>query len=442
MTTKTVIREGEDSALDRKYKLWRTAAWFGTWIAYAGFYLGRKTISVAPPEMMKEFGWDFNTITFIMSGYFWAYAVGQFANGVLGDKLGSRLMLGLGLFTTILMNTLFGFSSSIIVLFLLWTVNGYAQSTGWPSVIKGMSNWFSVRERGKVMSIWGTSYTVGDVVATALASFVIGHVAIETAIRPDGTEVTYANWRWIFWVASIALTVISIIVFLIFRNKPQDVGLPSIAEYHNQKIEKHADEKVNMWKNAKYVLRQGPIWILGTTYFGVKFIRYTFMFLITTYLATERGFSTENAGYTTVLFALVGIAGTFVASYLSDVAFKSRRAPISVIMLLGLTISLIFFWKSPVSLIPIAMGLVGFFTMGPDFVVSAVAVMDYGSNKGAGTAAGFVNGMGSLGPAVMTTVIGIAQSIAGWNGVFYILIGLSLVCAGLMTTLWNSVGEN
>ena len=442
MTQNKNVREGENPSLDRKYKFWRIAAWFGTWLAYAGFYFGRKSISIAPPEMMKEFGWDFNTITFIMSGYFWAYAIGQFANGVLGDKLGARLMLGLGLFTTILMNAVFGFSSSVIVLFLLWTVNGYAQSTGWPSVIKGMSNWFSVRERGKVMSLWGTNYTVGDVVATAFASYIIGHVSIETAISADGTEVAFANWRWVFWSASIVLTLISVIVFILFRNKPEDVGLPSIATYHNQTIEENADQKVNMLQNAKFVLRQIPIWILGFSYFGIKFIRYTFMFLITTYLATERGFSTENAGYITVLFALVGIAGTFVASYLSDAIFKSRRAPISVIMLFGLTISLIFFWKSPTYLLPVAMGLVGFFTMGPDFMVSAVAAMDFGSNKGASTAAGFVNGMGSLGPAVMTTVIGIAQSVAGWNGVFYILIALSLICAGLMSTLWNSVGKD
>ena len=76
------------------------------------------------------------------------------------------------------------------------------------------------------MSIWGTNYTVGDVVATALASYIIGHVSIETAISADGTEVAFANWRWVFWSASIVLTLISVIVFILFRNKPEDVGLP------------------------------------------------------------------------------------------------------------------------------------------------------------------------------------------------------------------------
>ena len=446
LTESQYITEGQDPKIDRKYKWYRIGAWLGTWLAYAGFYLCRKTISVASPEMMKEFGWELSNIAFILSGYLWAYALGQFTNGVIGDKLGTKGMLAVGFLATILMNMIFGFSSVIVIFFLAWTINGYAQSIGWPSVIKGMTNWFSVRERGKIMGPWGTCYTVGDVVGTGLASFIIGTVAITTIVGPDGIEIAYANWRWVFWIAGISLAIISIVVFLIFRNKPEDVGLPSIAVYHNeadQNIESNpGPEKVNMWANSKEVLSQGPIWILAITYFGLKFIRYTFMFLITIYLATEKGFQTSTAGYISTLFALVGILGTYFASYLSDAVFKSRRAPISVIMLIGLALSLFLFWKSSLALIPIAMGLVGFMTYGPDFVISAVAVMDFGSRKGASTAAGFVNGVGSFGPAVMTTVVGVVQKSAGWDGVFILLIGLSLACAGLMATLWNKVGTN
>jgi len=134
--------------------------------------------------------------------------------------------------------------------------------------------------------------------------------------------------------------------------------------------------------------------------------------------------------------------GTILASYLSDAIFHSRRAPISVIMLLGLTASLFFFYKAPVPLIPIAIALVGFMVHGPDFIVAAVAVMDFGSRKGASTAAGFVNGLGSIGPAIMGIVVGWVSSSMGWGAVFYLLIILSLICAALMATLWNKVGTN
>ena len=196
MTDKNAIIEGQDSSLDKKYKLWRIRAFLGTWLAYAGFYICRKTIAVAQPEYMKEFSWTEMDIGIILSGYLWAYAIGQFVNGVLGDKVGTRRMFAIGLSITILMNLLFGFSFTILLMFFVWTINGYAQSCGWPSAVKGMSNWFSVRERGKIMGPWGTCYTVGDVVGTGLAAIVI--------------------------------TVLVVFVFLLFRNKPEDVGLPAI----------------------------------------------------------------------------------------------------------------------------------------------------------------------------------------------------------------------
>lgn len=449
MTSINAVIEGQDSRLDKKYKLWRIRAFLGTWLAYAGFYICRKTIAVAQPEYMKEFSWTEMDVGIVLSGYLWAYAIGQFVNGVLGDKVGTRRMFAIGLCITILMNLLFGFSFSILMMFFLWTINGYAQSCGWPSAVKGMSNWFSVRERGKIMGPWGTCYTVGDVVGTGLAAFVIGHVATNSVTGANGEIVTFSDWRWVFWVAALVLVILVVIVFMLFRNKPEDVGLPDITVYHgetsqdkNSSTASLETQDTNIWENTKVILRKGPIWILGATYFGIKFIRYTFMFWMVTYLVREKSFTTEVAAYTSTLFGLVGILGAISASYLSDIFFNSRRAPISVIMLLGLTGALFFFYNAPTPLIPIAIGLIGFMTYGPDFVVSAVAVMDFGSRKGAGTAAGFVNGMGSIGAATMPLVVGWMATNVGWNSVFYLLIGFSLVCAALMATLWNKVGTN
>ena len=441
MNNYEAITHGMDKSIDRKYKLWRIRAFLGTWLAYAGFYLCRKTIAVAQPEFMKQFNWQEADVGIILSGYLTAYAIGQFINGPLGDKMGARRMLAIGFTTTILMNLLFGFSYTILFMFFLWSLNGYAQSMGWPSVVKGMSNWFSIRERGKVMGPWGTCYTVGDVVGTGLAAFIIGHVAVNTVQTAGGETVTYADWRWVFWIAALTLAVVAAIVLFLFRNKPQDVNLPDISIYHGQTTVVETVEK-NIWQNTKDVLSRGPVWILGLTYFGIKFIRYTFMFWTVTYLAREKGMSTEMAGYISTIFALVGILGTLVASYLSDAIFKSRRAPISVIMLVGLALSLFFFYTAPIPLIPIAIGLVGFMTYGPDFVISAVAVMDFGSREGASTAAGFVNGLGSIGAAIMPVVVGFIATGLGCNAVSHLLIVLILLCALLMMTLWNRVGTN
>lgn len=441
MSEQAVLSKGMDADLDRTFRKWRVRAFWGTWLAYAGFYLCRKTLTIAQPEMMKEFGWGANLVGVMLTGYHIGYAAGQFISGPLSDKWRVRKILTFGLAATVLLNILFGFSVSIFLMGLFWTLNGFAQSTGWPSVIKGMSNWFSLGERGKIMAPWGSCYTIGDVVATALAAFVIGHTATHTITNAAGHTVTYAEWQWVFWVAGIALALVAIVAIKLFRDMPEDLGLPDIEVYHNLPAQKNETETTTVWQNTRDILAQGPVWVLAFSYFGIKLIRYTFMFWSVTFLTLERGMATDVAGYISTLFALGGLLGTMIASYLSDQLFASRRAPICTIMLVGLMASLLFFWRAPNSLLPLTIGLVGFMTYGPDFVVSAVAVMDFGSRKGAATAAGFVNGMGSIGQAFSGVLVGSIAGSMGWQAVFYVLIAIALFCALLVATLWNKVGS-
>lgn len=434
----------EKDQLHRKYKMWRMRAFAGTWIAYAGFYLCRKSIAVAQPEFLKEFGWTNELAGIILSSYSIAYMAGQFINGALADKYGPRKILTFGFLVTILANIAFGFSYTITAMTIIWTINGYAQACGWPSVIKGMANWFSLRERGKVMGLWGPSYAVGDVVGTSLAAFIIGRAATRTIVNPVGDTVVFQDWRLVFWVAAVALFGIAILALFLFRNRPTEVGLPSIEIYHGDETgqEEVARKDINIWQNTKEVLKEWPVWVLAFSYLGVKSIRYSFLFWSVTYLTQAKGFAISDAGYISSLYALVGLFGTLLASYLTDKVFASRRAPISIIMLLGLTLALFFFLKAPNSLIPLAIGLVGFMNYGPDIVISGVAVMDFGSRKGAGTAAGFVNGVGSFGQVLSGVVIGVVSEQFGWNAVFYVLIAVALGCALLLSTLWNKVGSN
>jgi len=442
LTEQTLWREGMNADVDKRYRRWRWRAFLGTWLAYAGFYLCRKTLTIAQPELMKEFGWGAGLVGVMLTGYHIGYATGQFINGPLSDKWRARNILAVGLLATIVLNVLFGFSTTLIIMGILWTFNGFAQATGWPSVIKGMSNWFSLRERGKVMAPWGSCYTIGDVVGTGLAAFVIGHTATHTFTDAVGKSVTYSEWPWVFWAGAIALSVVGVVAITLFRDKPEDVGLADITVYHNLPTQEGDAKPTTVWENTREILRQGPVWVLAFSYFGIKFIRYTFMFWAVTFLTLERGMATDIAGYISTLFALVGLVGTMVASYLSDKLFSSRRAPICTLMLLGLVASLLFFWRAPNSLLPLAIGLVGFMTYGPDFVVSAVAVMDFGSRRGAATAAGFVNGMGSIGQALSGVMVGWIAGSMGWQSVFYVLMAIALLCSLLIATLWNKVGSH
>ncbi len=94
------------------------------------------------------------------------------------------------------------------------------------------------------------------------------------------------------------------------------------------------------------------------------------------------------------------------------------------------------------------MGL-GMFAMGflvfiPDSLISGTAAIDFGTKKGASTANGVINGLGSVGqmlgvllPGWVETLLGKGQSV--WTAIF-VGLGISLAIAGLMlAAMWNRV---
>ncbi len=161
--------------LTREYRFWRCRVFALSWLAYGGFYLCRKNISIAMPLLSQDHGFTKDNFAMVLFFYGLFYALGQFYNGFLSDKFGPRLIVGIGLFLSILANIFMGFSAALLVFGLWWCINGIGQSTGWSGTVKNMAPWFRRKERGVVMSWWATCYVIGAIVATGLATFVVTH---------------------------------------------------------------------------------------------------------------------------------------------------------------------------------------------------------------------------------------------------------------------------
>jgi len=406
------------------------------WLLYAGYYLCRKNYAVAQPVFMREFGWNEQDVGVIISAYLTTYAIGQFISGPLGDRFGPRIVIALGLGLSVAANAGLGFSTSILTMTAMMAVNGFAQSTGWPNSMKTMSNWFSVQQRGRVMAWWCTNYQAGDLISTAFASVIIG----------------FATWHETFWLPAILLAGVGAIFLWGQRNRPEDVGLPNMTSdlettpnHHSENAAaKTLDRKYSFTKILKEVLGSKYVWNLGISYFFLKLVRYTFLFWLTTYLVSVLGFRPDKAGYMSILFPLAGFLGTVAGGYASDKLFGARRAPVSVIMLFALVGSVYGYsiFASHPLWGPIGLAFIGFMTFGPDTLISATSAMDFGSRKGASTAAGFINGLGSIGAALSGILVGWISVRLGWNAVFYFLMALALACAILQLLMWNARGKN
>lgn len=103
-------------------------------IGYALFYFVRKNFSIAmaTPDMGKELGWSNTQIGWILTSFSLLYGVARFGNGVLADRINSRLFMVTGLVCAALLNIFVGFTTSVVMLGVLWFLNAWFQGMGFP----------------------------------------------------------------------------------------------------------------------------------------------------------------------------------------------------------------------------------------------------------------------------------------------------------------------
>lgn len=409
-----------------------------TWLAYVGFYLTRASFSVAKIGILEDPNLSITTENMgVIDGlYLTAYAVGQFVWGMLGDKVGTRKIVLLGLSMSIIAGFAMGVSSIMLAFGVFALLQGLSQSTGWAPLTKNITNWFSLKERGVVMGWWATNYTIGGLIGAPLAGLAAAY---------------FLDWRYAFFIPAIVLAVILILFFILQKNKPEDIGLPIIEEYHNEEPpskEAKNDEIVNepeegSWKSIIGVIKNPMVLLLGTVYFFLKPTRYAILFWGPLYISESLGTGMAESAFINSAFFLAGPLSVLAAGYASDKIFQSRRMPYSVISLFTLAILLFFFNDlASVNSSMVSAGLlflVGFLIYGPDSLVSATAAIDFGTRKGASTASGIINGMGSVGAIAGGTIPGFFKDSWGWDGVFMFLSASVLIASLLMIPKWNAL---
>ena len=97
-----------------------------TWLAYFGFYLTRKSFSVAKIENRRgnRHRLDASANGLIDGAFLTAYAIGQFVWGVAGDKYGTRKIILGGMLCSVLTAVGMGVSSTALVFGLFFFLQG------------------------------------------------------------------------------------------------------------------------------------------------------------------------------------------------------------------------------------------------------------------------------------------------------------------------------
>ena len=387
-----------------------------TWVSYATYYFARKNFPVAKRTIQTELGISTAGLAAIDTGYLATYAIGQFAGGWLGDRIGSRRLVGYGMIASAFLIAAFGASSTASLFALFFGLNGFVQATGWPGNVKAMAAWYGPTERGAVMGFWSTCFQVGPLLATALAAYLLAHF----------------GWRTAFFGPAVWVALVGIVVLLFLQEGPHE------HEPLSMRPPKASRESVRA--AAREALANPVVWLLGASYFGMKLIRYCIDFWLPYYLEKSLGYPRDTAAYVSTAFQFGGIFGAILVGWISDKLFPGRRGAIAAVCTVALAFALALYGRvAPMGLWTnfAAMALVGFFLFGPDALISGVAAQDLGGPLAAATVAGFINGCGSVGAIAQGALVAGVSSRFGWQAVFQALMLLAAVSSLALCAVWR-----
>jgi sugar phosphate permease len=415
--------------LTAEHRSWRVKVFVATWLSYVGFYFCRTPFSATKAEIGKEAGWGATALGDIGASYLIAYAIGQFLASGMGTKLGPRKNVLIGMALSTVVTGLMGISLNATVLMGLVFVNGLAQATGWSGNVGTMASWFHKHERGRVMGVWSTNFSVGAIASQYTMAGVLAFAAVN-----GGT------WRWCFYTGAFVLALVWVQFYFFQRNRPEDVGLPAIDDPVTP-----IDES-----KAQLPLGGGPfglpreawtnILLVGGFYFFAKLIRYTMWSWSSYILVKNFGKTSTEANLYSTFFTVAGIPGIYFTGYISDKYFGAKRAGVATIMLCGMIVAtglLILFGDTSVPVFTLLLCAVGFTLFGPDALLSGAGAIDIGGRR-ATLATGIIAGFGALGPIVQELVIGRLYDAKGGNltPIFILLfssaIAATLFCVALV----------
>ncbi len=418
---------------DLRYERWRWQVFAITWLAYAGFYLTRKSLAVAKIDMLDNpnISLTIEQLGSVEAVYGIAYAMGQWIWGIAGDRFGPRKIVMIGMLASTVVAIIMGYTTVALTLGVLNFAQGLCQSCGWAPLTKNISAFFSQHERGVVMGFWCTNYAVGGFVGSLLAGY---------AAHQGG-------YQYAFFVPAGVLLGILILFALLQKNRPEDAGLCSIEEYHGEKQavlepgETPDEEPEGSWKVVIEVLSSPMVWLFASVYFFLKPTRYAILFWGPLYIHEKLGTEVLESAVISSLFELAGPVSVIACGFLSDKVFGSRRVPVIAMGLLGLAVLLFAIENLPTSQFMLASCFIGIglLVYGPDALISGTAAIDFGTKKGAGTAAGMINGCGSIGAIFGMAVPAYLHDNYGWGWVFGLLACSSLVAALLLLPQWNAL---
>ncbi len=280
-------------------------------LIYLTVYISRNVLSAVSPEMLTDNVFDENIIGTMSSIFFFAYAIGQLFNGLLGDIVRSKYMISIGLIVA-------GASSFIIpelnqrtYIYIIYGVMGFALSMIYGPMTKTIDESTTRSHAVKCNLVLNFSSYFGAPIAGLLAIIFM--------------------WKATFKTSGFILVAVGIVCYILFTY------------FENKDVITYSQHSKNTKSNSficsiKTLVDRS---IIKFTFVSILtgIIRTSVMFWLPTYLLQYLSFGEKQSITIFTVISLIISIGSFAAAFI----YKLLKNSINKTLLLSFALSAVLF---------------------------------------------------------------------------------------------------
>lgn len=268
-------------------------------------YFDRISLSVASPQLQTEFHLSAIQIGWLLSGFFWSYALLQIPVGLVLDRYGvkrvnriSTLLWAIASFATAFVSGFGGIMAARILL-------GITEAPGFPASAKATGYWFPRQERALATAIFDAAAKFSNVIGVPLV----------------GLAVVTLGWRWGFIITGVLSLLYFLAFLIIYRDPSEDRALTRVE--HDYIVAGGATPEGpapgGEIRLLGSLLRNRKVWglTIGFSAYGYSF--YLFLTWLPNYLVQTMHMGIlKSSGFAAIPWACATISDLIVGGWLID----------------------------------------------------------------------------------------------------------------------------
>ncbi|SEA39517.1 Sugar phosphate permease [Desulfuromusa kysingii] len=355
---------------------------------YILVYFHRLCPAVLAVDMMRDLQTGGVILGLLSSAYFYPYAIMQLPAGILADSWGARRTIPLFLLVAATGSLLLSQATSLGLAVVGRGMVGLGVSMLFAPTMKVLSEWFRAEEfaimTGSLLALGGLG-ALFSTVPLAMLSDQVG-------------------WRSSFLIVALLTLILALLIWLIVRDRPADLGWQSPITHPAE-----TTPKIKPLHGMLLVIRSRSVRPIILWFFLLPTIYLTFAGLWGgPFLQQIYGFTPVRVAKILSLTVAGKIFGSFFLVWLSNRIFKGRKAVLVLSSLVTLAITLILVFATDqlnLASLYIICFLLGAFSSG-SAVIGFTAAKELFPPHSTGTAIGLVTLFPFAGTAILQPLLG------------------------------------